>query len=116
MPINRCLLIAALIVALFVVPASGAGSNSTKIVVSLKLPAFHGKLTSPRQACLGSREVKLYRKKPGPDKRLGKDTTEDNGKWSIVIGRKKVPSGTYYLTVSARGKCRAAKSNPIPVA
>ena len=116
MPINRRLLIAVLVVAALLPAATASAATSTKIVVSFKLPAFHGKLTSSREGCLGSRTVKLYRKRSGPDKRLGRDTSEDNGRWSIVIGRKKVPSGTYYLTVSSRGECRGAKSKTIPIA
>ena len=94
--------------------ATGAGSNSTKIVVSLKFPAFHGKLTSPRGACLGSRTVKMYREKSGKKKQLGKDTSEDNGKWAIPVG-KNLTSGSYYATVAKRGKCKAAKSQVLTI-
>jgi hypothetical protein len=96
--------------------ASGAGASTTKVVVSLKLPAFHGTLKSPRHGCLGSRKMTLYRKKAGPDKKLGTDKSEDNGGWSIVIGRKHVPSGSYYVTAAARGACKSGKSKVIPVA
>lgn len=120
MPVRRRALFAAFAVALLValslaVSASGAGSSPTKIIVSLKFPAFHGKLESPRQGCLGSRKVKLYRKKSGPDKQLGTDRSEDNGTWSIPIG-KKLTSGSYYATVDARGKCKGAKSKVNAVA
>jgi hypothetical protein len=118
MSINRCLLIAVVIFAVLVPAASAPGANgaSTKIVVSLKFPAFHGTLKSPRAGCLGSRGIKLYRQKAGPDKLLGSDRSEDNGKWAIPIGKKRLVSGSYYVTVAARGNCRAAKSNLIPVA
>jgi|GEM_PF-3574285 len=95
--------------------ASGAG-GSTKVIVSLKLPAFHGTLKSSRRACLGSRKMTLYRQKSGPDKKLGTDKSEDKGGWSIVIGRKHVRAGSYYVTAAARGKCKRAKSKVIPVA
>ena len=119
MSVRRRALLAVLVVAvaaalLPVVSASGSGKNSTKIVVSLKFPAFHGRLTSPRQACLGSRTVKLYREKSGKKKQLGKDTSEDNGKWAIPVG-KKLTSGSYYATAAKRGKCRAAKSKVISI-
>jgi len=105
---------AALTALLPAVSAAGASSSPTKIVVSLKFPAFHGKLTSPRQGCLGSRKVKLYRKKSGPAKLLGRDTSEDNGAWSIPVG-KHLTSGSYYATVAARGKCKAAKSKVLVI-
>jgi phosphate-selective porin len=93
--------------------ASGAGKNSTKIVVSLKFPAFHGKLSSPRSACLGSRTVKMYRVQAGKKKLLGKDKSEDNGKWMVKAG--KLTSGEYFATVAKRGKCKAAKSQTLTI-
>lgn len=117
MPINRRLLIIALtFIAMVALPAlaPAAGKNSTKIVVSLKFPAFHGKLTSPRQGCLGSRTVKMYRELSGKKKQLGKDTSEDNGKWAVPVG-KNLTSGAYYATVAKRGKCKAAKSQVLTI-
>jgi len=119
MSVPRRALLAVLAVALAaallpVVSASGAGKNSTKIVVSLKFPAFHGKLTSPRSGCLGSRTVKMYREKSGKKVQLGKDTSEDNGKWAIPVG-KNLTSGAYYATVAKRGKCKAAKSQLLTI-
>jgi hypothetical protein len=105
----------ALVAALVPALATGAGKNSTKIVVSLKQPAFHGKISSPRSGCLGSRTVKMYREVNGTKKQLGKDTSEDNGKWEIALGKNLKP-GLYYATVAARGKCKAAKSNGLPIA
>jgi hypothetical protein len=92
----------------------GAGKNSTKIVVSLKFPTFHGKLSAPRKACLGSRTVKMYRERSGKKKLLGSDTSEDNGKWAIPVG-KNLTSGSYYATVAKRGKCKAAKSKTLTI-
>jgi len=119
MLINRRFSIAvlALVLVAVLVPAitaSGASSASTKIVVSLKFPAFHGKLTSPRKGCLGSRTVKVYREKSGKKKQLGKDASEDNGKWAIPVG-KNLTSGAYYATVAKRGKCKAAKSQVLTI-
>lgn len=115
---RRVIFVAALaaFVALAMLPAaaSSAGKNSTKIIVSIKFPAFHGKLTSPRQACLGSRTVKMYRERNGKKKLLGRDTSEDNGKWSIPVG-KNLTSGSYYATVAKRGKCKAAKSKVLSI-
>ncbi len=115
--VRRALLAALAVVAVVaLVPtmASGAGKNSTTIVISLKFPAFHGKLQSPRQACLGSRKVKLYREVNGSKKQLGKDTTANNGKWKIPLG-KNLPAGVYYATVAPRGKCKSDKSQLLPI-
>lgn len=104
----------AAVAALLPALATGAGKNSTTIVLSLKFPAFHGKLTSPRQACLGSRKVKLYRERNGNKKLLGKDTSADNGKWAVPLG-KNLPAGFYFATVAKRGKCKADKSQVLPI-
>jgi hypothetical protein len=118
MPVARRAVIAvlAVVLATALVPAlaSGAGKNTTKIVVSLKFPAFHGTLGSPRSACLGSRKVKMYREKSGKKKLLGSDTSEDNGKWAIPVG-KNLTSGSYYATVAKRGQCKAAKSQVLSI-
>ncbi|HEU4393005.1 MAG TPA: hypothetical protein VFR04_05135 [Solirubrobacterales bacterium] len=96
-------------------PATTASAATpTKVVVSLKFPAFHGKLTSSRQSCLGSRKVKMYRERNGKKKLLGSDTSEDNGKWAIPVG-KNLTSGAYFATVAKRGKCKAAKSKVLPI-
>jgi len=94
--------------------ASSAGKNTTTIAVSLKFPAFHGNLGSPRKACLGSRKVTMYRERSGKKKVLGKDTSEDNGKWAIPVG-KNLTSGSYYATVDKRGKCKSAKSKVLSI-
>jgi len=119
MPVRRRALFAVLAVALVAallpaVSASGAASAKTTVVVSIKFPAFHGKLTSPRQGCLGSRKVKMYREKSGKKKLLGSDTSEDNGKWAIPVG-KNLTSGAYFATVAKRGKCKAAKSKVLTI-
>ncbi len=118
MPVRRraslVVLAAVLAAALLLTVSASASGSSTKIIVSLKFPAFHGKLTSPRQGCLGSRKVKMYREKGGHRKLLGSDKSEDNGKWSIPVGKNLAP-GTYYATVASRGKCRAAKSNVLRI-
>jgi hypothetical protein len=113
---SLALLAAVALAAMLALPAlgMGAGKNATKIVVSLKFPAFHGTLSSPRKACLGSRKVKMYRERNGNKKLLGRDTSEDNGKWKIAVG-KNLTSGSYYATVAKRGKCKAAKSQVLTI-
>ncbi len=116
---RRTLIATLAVVALAAMPvfpalSAGAGKNSTKIVVSLKFPAFHGKLTSPRKACLGSRTVKVYRERSGKKKLLGSDTSEDNGKWAIPVG-KNLTSGSYYATVAKRGRCKPDKSQVLTI-
>ena len=114
MPTSRRLLLIVLTVAcagaLLAMPATGAAAFKTKVVVSIKFPAFHGKLTSPSQSCLGQRQVKMFRESNGRKILLGRDRSNAKGKWAAVIARKRVPSGTYYAKAKARGKCKAGTS------
>ncbi len=118
MPARRSTLLAAFVVALAAVllPAvsPAASSYSTKIVVSIKVPAFHGTLKSGKSACATSRTVKLFREKSGADKLLGTDRSNAKAKWSIPIGKRLTP-GSYYAKAPAKGKCKPAKSKVIPI-
>ncbi len=100
--------------AMLAMPATGAAAFKTKIVVSLKFPAFHGKVTSPRGACLGNRNVKLFRERDGKKVLLGRDRSNAKGKWAVPIG-KKIPSGSYYATVAKTKKCKGDKSSVLPI-
>jgi hypothetical protein len=109
------LALALLALVLAIVPATALGA-STKIVVSLKFPAFHGTLQSSQDTCKEHRTVKLFRQKPGADKLLGTDKSDAKGKWGVLIGKKKVAAGSYYAEVLAKHGCGAAKSKVFPVA
>jgi hypothetical protein len=105
-----------LVLATVLLPAAPAvaASYSTTVVVSLKTPAFHGKLKSSRSSCVSGRTVKLFRKKAGADPQLGSDTSNPKGKWSIPIG--KLRSGAaYYAKATAKGSCHAAKSKLLKI-
>lgn len=104
----------ALILAAALAASPAVASYGTKVVISLKTPAFHGKLKSGRSSCVGGRTVKLFRKKAGPDPLLGTDRSNAGGKWAIPIGR--LRSGvSYYATATAKGSCRAAKSKVLSI-
>lgn len=106
------LLAAILAVALLPAASAAGASYSTKVIVSLKTPAFHGKLKSSQSACTANRAVKLFRKKAGPDKLLGSDRSNANGKWSIPI---KLKPGSYYAKAPAKGSCKSAKSKVLTI-
>lgn len=108
------LLVAALAIVLLPVALAPAASSSTKIIVSLKTPAFHGTLKSSKSACATNRTVKLFRKKSGPDTLLGTDKSNAKTKWSIPIG-KRLLSGSYYAKAPRKGSCKAAKSKVLTI-
>ena len=119
MLVRRAALTAALALALSgaLLPAGsalGAGRAATKVIVSLKFPAYHGSLQSGRAACVSGRTVRLYREKTGADKLLGTDTSSPKGKWSIPIG-KRLTSGAYYARAVARGNCKAGASKRLTI-
>jgi len=115
---RRSALLAVLIVALagaLFPAASVAGLGySTKFIVSLKFPAFHGTLKSGKGICVKDRRVKLFREKSGPDKLLGTDKSNAKAEWSIPIG-KRLTSGSYYAKAPAKGKCNPAKSKVLSI-
>lgn len=112
----RCFALLAVALAALLLPAGSAAgaSYSTKIVVSLKFPAFHGKLKSGKSACSTGRTVKLFRKRPGPDRLLGTDRSNGKTKWSIPIGKLK-SGAAYYAKTPAKGSCKAAKSKVLSI-
>jgi hypothetical protein len=118
MPTSRRILLAVLAIlcagAMLALPATGAAAFKTKVVVSLKFPAFHGKLVSPRQSCLGGRQVKMFREANGKKVLLGRDRSNAKGKWSIPVG-KNLTSGAYYAIVAKSGKCKGDKSGIVPI-
>jgi hypothetical protein len=115
--VRRSILLAALAAALAVIvlPVSPAAAKSFKtgLVVSLKFPAFNGKVTSKRSACLDNRRVKLYRSYDGSTTQLGQDRTNAKGKWAIPV--KPLSSGAYFAKVSKRGNCSAGKSEVLSI-
>ncbi len=117
MSYRRTALVALLacLVALVAVPAAGAAKpHSTKVVISLKFPAFHGSLKSADDGCLGGRKVTLYRKHSGKLKKLGTDTSNGGGKWQVLVG-KHLSSGEYFATVAAKGECKGGRSQKLSI-
>jgi hypothetical protein len=115
MAARRSALLVIALLAVLLPPASAAGSGySTKVIVSLKFPAFHGTLQSSKSACATGRKVKLFRKKPGADKLLGSDKSNGQAKWSIPLG-KRLTSGSYYAKAPAKGNCKPAKSKVLSI-
>ena len=111
---RNALLVVALAALLLPASASGA-SYSTKIVVSLRVPAFHGILKSSKSSCSKGRLVQIFRVRSGPDKLLGADRSDAKRKWSVPLGKRLASGASYYAKASAKGKCRSAKSGVIEI-
>jgi hypothetical protein len=57
---------------------------------------FSGRLASPQQKCLKGRDVKLFRKHSGEKDKVGKDTSDSKGKFSIKLGGFPPKDGKYF--------------------
>jgi len=75
-----------------------------------------GKLVAPGYPALyAGLKVKIWKKRPGPDKKVGAKITNSNGKFTIRVG-----SGRYYATAPARlvasaGEVTATRSRTVGV-
>lgn len=90
----------------------------SKIRLTDRFPAFHGKVKSGSDSCLDNRKVRLFKVKRGPDKVIGKTRTNSAGKWLIEKGPR---SGVYYAKVNQYANesqglvCLSAKSKQVVV-
>jgi hypothetical protein len=93
----------------------------SKVTISEKAPAFHGHVRSDNNACESKRRVKLFRERNGPDKLLGRDRSNDAGRWVEEVDPLK--SGAYYAQVVRREEgtagtiyvCRGDRSETLVV-
>jgi hypothetical protein len=74
----------------------------SKVTMSDRPPAFHGKVVSDNRACEQGRRVKLFNKLIGPDELLGSDRTNNAGRWVVALDP--LSSGAYYAKVIRRSE------------
>lgn len=95
------------------------GKTPTRISISSKFPAFHGRVDSDRARCKRGRTVKLFRKASGGGnaKRLGRDRSMGSGRWTVRV--RNLKSGAYYAKakpkMAAGSLCRADRSRVVVV-
>jgi hypothetical protein len=96
--------------------------HDSKVTVSQKAPAFHGRVKSSAHPCVQQRKVKLFRAhRHRPDTLLGTDQTNGRGKWKVIVNP--LRSGAYYAKVKRRSEgtagtihvCRSDRSRFVPV-
>lgn len=82
--------------------------------------SFLGQISSKKKKCVNKRLVKVFRKRPGRDRLIGRDRASSTGQW--IVERRRMPRGRYYVKVprikfgaGRRNVCRAYKSSLIPV-
>ncbi len=96
--------------------ALGGSRYETKVSISYSRSSggyFAGKVRS-HGGCVAGRVVAVYRKRPGSDPAVGKDTTRSNGRWRVAPSQ--IATGEYYAKTPAvrlgggAGTCAGAKS------
>jgi hypothetical protein len=123
---TRSLVAAAIVAAGAVtVPALSAigkpsANYETKVRISEREPAFHGRVQSTFEQC-EKRRVRLVRKGESENKVMGMDRTDGKGQWRVPIDELTLKSGTYYAW-SGRKKvgrkifvCKPDRSRPIVI-
>jgi hypothetical protein len=92
-------------------PATAGAAEPTHLTITKKLPRFVGHVESTVRRCEQDRTVILFRKEPGPNKRVGRDHSEDSGRWAIDVERERFQPGTYYAVAprATRGAVDCAR-------
>jgi hypothetical protein len=105
-----------------VIPAGGAPVTTyeTKVRISERPPAFHGRVQSTFEPC-EKRRVRLLKKRVEDNKLMGKDRTDGKGEWKVSVEELTLKSGAYFAK-TARKKvgrklfvCEADRSRPIVI-
>ena len=100
------------------VQAHRFNANST-LSIHARKKAFRGRVDSPRNSCRKNREVTVFKKKPGADKKIGSVRSIGGGYWKL---RENPKNGKqYYAKVKQRKKkkhqhshrCQAATSGTV---
>jgi len=96
--------------------------HPSRVTISEKAPAFHGRVHSNAHPCVQHRKVTLFRARPHRrDKVLRRDQTNNHGRWQMIVNPLK--SGAYYAKVSRRSEgtagtihiCVKDRSRIVPV-
>jgi hypothetical protein len=93
----------------------------SQVTISHHAPAFHGRVKSDNHACEVGRNVKLFKRRHGPDDFLGHDETNHKGRWKVGVNP--LSSGAYYAKVTRREEgtagtiyvCRRDRSKTVVV-
>jgi hypothetical protein len=89
---------------------AGPGARKLTLAYSRNKRKFTGRLSSADPACMRGQRVKVLRRLPGRDQKVGAAITSKSGSYSI---RRNARRGTYYARVRSWSACRARNSNVI---
>jgi hypothetical protein len=99
-------------------PPNVTVSRTLTLAYSKKKKAFSGKLKAPKDpdTCAAKQKVSVFKKRKGPDLKLGSPKTNASGSYTLKNSGKK---GTYYSSVPSAKHgittCKAAKSDTVQI-
>jgi hypothetical protein len=68
---------------------------------------FKGKLKAVTGSCERGRTIRAYKKRSGPDRLIGEDTTDDRGRYKV---HKSGANGKFYSKSKDKGNCQNDRS------
>jgi hypothetical protein len=71
---------------------------------------FRGRVTSSRRSCRVNRRVIVKKVRPGRDRTVGSDRTNNRGRWRL---RRPNANGRFYAQVNRNAACRGDRSRTI---
>jgi len=101
--------------------SAAGGAASTQVTIEGPEGDFQGEILSSKKACLGNRQVKVYKQKgkeqaPSTDQMIASDTSErqgDHGEWSV--GNTGFKSGKFYARAGKTPSCKRGTSPTIKI-
>ena len=117
--LSIALAVALLCGAVAMVSTAGArGKAATTVTIKYNGDGFQGKVKSSKAKCVKNRTVKVYKQKgngqdPSIDKKLFKDTTDNEGRWDT--GNSGQAKGKFYAYAPGTTGCRKGFSTTIKV-
>jgi hypothetical protein len=117
---KRRVLAAGVAAFLFAAPVAGAGGKAeTKVHFTVLIETgsdgsyFEGSIESSKKRCANDRKVSVYRKRGGPDLKIGSTRSERRGdlgyEWIVESDDPLVP-GKYYAKAGTTNSCQGDKS------
>lgn len=94
-------------------PASAAGPAKTTLTIRAQGLDLSGTVQSSRGSCLGDRNIKLFKVRPGSDALIATDTSErqgDHGEWATGNTGMR---GKFYVRTGKVPGCTGATSNTV---
>jgi hypothetical protein len=106
----------------FAPAAAGAGKAETTVTIDSVFLAsgqthWAGDIESTRKDCKDGRSVLIFRKRSGPDEKIGKTKSfkglSDNGYYWTYYEEGAAKQGKYYAKVKATDKCEGDRSTTL---